>query len=1076
VDQFLDTLGRWQTLDQLQAAANGVHACLRTSTPDELTAQLRRFPEDLAGANLIEVGCAALCCGAMVEHGGDPDVCGPVLLDRTEDLLKDMAAFWDEVRSRSGATLTPRNATSLGERHFNEVLQANQRAAWAFVAYKPLLLGIVTHLSRSKALRAAARGRPQLLAMAPAVDMPFSEHSHLGCLLRVLDNEPLIVLHPGAGKGYRVRMTGVADVLQLDTLLAARLVGDPAAGLPGRAPDPAIVSAVTAGPVRPDLEAEGVFNLWAWGGLRRDGTLPPEPGPDAGHLLPWYAFPDQIPTFEGVRVVLLGPRNPPAHWPGTRRYREMPGELTVQRALTPEEVQEWLARIAKAAPAPAPAFVPPGQDSTGDRQERPAARAPVDLNAELAATQVAVHEGRWREAIEHLVPVVTAAPIHPAVTAVLDTLVAGAPDPVGLIPTDRPMDFGTAAILTRALGKASRVVEAYQVLRQLAQASPGCGIIDWALPWLEGEGLAEDARDDAALRFIVSAHHRFSNQNQLHPDQAALVHRWLPHVRRLLARRPVEDQLQSAFCILLRQAGQLDEAVELARARHAKAPCYESAVSVAANLRAKQDFAAWYEAVGEIFKFSPDDVPTRLDLGDCFWEEQQKLDEADRWYEDALRLAPNHPWAQPSLLAVRYLRTNDPAWRNQLEDYVEGNPQNERGRVALGRITPFFTSILYPADATVNLMNEMADKLEAAAEGEASGRIRLVTNGLEAPSCRRSIDRQVELWGGKVSIEREIRGMQSPDPRQPRVPVRYRLWEYDGQTPRPAVAPPPAQVAEAVTAIAATSYDLGSWSGYAANVAARLGPDSLDGLLGVMAHPPAPPARVRMWYWTLRVQTAAALVISQMGRDWHGSVRRQVLFDLANGPMDWSIVAAAVALTAVALREPNVAPEVGQLFTEVRRDLPRSGVDWYEGVLLNLHLSLPGLPADRRKELRAEREELEARSAKRMTDAQLAARLFLERPIPEGWDRQDLGRNMIELYARQLMLDHPAFPTMLEGALQIAQASVAEVSGEAKAYLEEQMAVLRLIRGEMEKAAPAPDVVDGRASPSSEGDWSRRKS
>ena len=56
---------------------------------------------------------------------------------------------------------------------------------------------------------------------------------------------------------------------------------------------------------------------------------------------------------------------------------------------------------------------------------------------------------------------------------------------------------------------------------------------------------------------------------------------------------------------------------------------------------------------------------------------------------------------------------------------------------------------------------------------------------------------------------------------------------------RPTIAPPQPEVAAAIGSIAATTYDLGTWVGYAVNVAARLGPDSLDGLLGVMAHPPS---------------------------------------------------------------------------------------------------------------------------------------------------------------------------------------------------------------------------------------------
>jgi hypothetical protein len=216
-------------------------------------------------------------------------------------------------------------------------------------------MGAIAHLSKSKALRATARQAPDLLAGAPNLDVLIQgDPTYLTCMFRVLDDERLLVLHPAEQKGYEVRLTAVADVLQLDTLLAARLIGDPSAGLlPGARPAPEILSAVTDGPVRFDLTVDGVFNLWMWGGLRPDGTLPVGLTPSS-FLLPGNAFPDEISAFDGVRVLLLAPRFPAQSWHGTRRYRDMPGDLTVERTLGPAEVADWVKRIAAA-----PRLVPP---------------------------------------------------------------------------------------------------------------------------------------------------------------------------------------------------------------------------------------------------------------------------------------------------------------------------------------------------------------------------------------------------------------------------------------------------------------------------------------------------------------------------------------------------------------------------------------------------------------------------------------------------------------------------------------------------------------------------------------------
>jgi hypothetical protein len=354
ITKVLDLLNSAQAMDQIQAGLRAVHPHIRRATSEELTEQLRRFVPGFRGAqpsDRMVVAIAALLCGTMVEHGGDSDVCGEVLLDCLEDLLRALGGFWEEVRRLAGVAVNPENANSLADVHAGEIAAADRPAALAYFAHPLFVLGVVAHLSMSKSLRATARTRPALLELAPNVDVAISEDSRLGCLLRVLDDEPLLVLHAGERKGFQTRMTGVADLLQLGGLCAARLIGKPAEGwLPGRKPDRAFIAAVTRGQIREDLTVEGVFNLWPWQALRSDGSLPA--GRAAGrHLLPWTAFPDEIPDFEGTRVLLLSPRNPPASWPGTRRYREMAGDLVVEHRLSADETADWLTRIAAASKA-----------------------------------------------------------------------------------------------------------------------------------------------------------------------------------------------------------------------------------------------------------------------------------------------------------------------------------------------------------------------------------------------------------------------------------------------------------------------------------------------------------------------------------------------------------------------------------------------------------------------------------------------------------------------------------------------------------------------------------------------------
>lgn len=169
-----------------------------------------------------------------------------------------------------------------------------------------------------------------------------------------------------------------------------------------------------------------------------------------------------------------------------------------------------------------------------------------------------------------------------------------------------------------------------------------------------------------------------------------------------------------------------------------------------------------------------------------------------------------------------------------------------------------------------------------------------------------------------------------------------------------------------------------------------------------------------------------------------------------------------VALTATALEQPAIAPEVGRLFAALYKDLPRPGADWYEDTILNCHLCLPGLPEGERQAVRVARAEYAARSSKRLTDAEGAGRLFLARPLPKEVKANDLARLVIQAFAHKTGHDHPGFPAALQGSLRMTEGALGGAEGELEEYLREQAAVLRLIERE---TASGSGAAQGGASP-----------
>jgi hypothetical protein len=166
-------------------------------------------------------------------------------------------------------------------------------------------------------------------------------------LLQVLEDEPLLVLHPGQQRGYRVRIHGCVDNFQMQTLLADALVGEPDAGwLSGARPDPRVAAAARDQPAVADTPvAQASFNLWTWRGLQVDGTLPE--GMAGAEFWIWNeGIPAEIPAYEGLRIVLLGPPPYARSWNAGRCFEGLEAGVHVEKSLGREEVVDWLNQLA----------------------------------------------------------------------------------------------------------------------------------------------------------------------------------------------------------------------------------------------------------------------------------------------------------------------------------------------------------------------------------------------------------------------------------------------------------------------------------------------------------------------------------------------------------------------------------------------------------------------------------------------------------------------------------------------------------------------------------------------------------
>jgi hypothetical protein len=362
VTELIVAAARPAAWDDTQDAARAVSALLPEVRRDAIDHELGRLREPIRAADIPSAGIVALCCGAMVEAGGDPVLTIDAIADRLPETLSRARRFVDACRTVAesageggeGGSYDGDAVADFGD----QAREHHADDANAYHALDPLGLGAIAMMSRSPAIRKRVRERHAGLLEDVLSIAPYHERaSFLSTMLRVLDGEALVAIHPELRRGYLLEMSGLATNFELFILLADVLFGDPGAGwLPGEKPDPRAVAACRDAPVAEGAEhAISAFNVWNWTGLRGDATLPAgEQMAGSEHWVWMEGVPADIEEFERQRVILLGPPPYARIMAAGRCFRDMPADLRVTHVLSGQEVDHWLTRLSN---APRPKFV-----------------------------------------------------------------------------------------------------------------------------------------------------------------------------------------------------------------------------------------------------------------------------------------------------------------------------------------------------------------------------------------------------------------------------------------------------------------------------------------------------------------------------------------------------------------------------------------------------------------------------------------------------------------------------------------------------------------------------------------------
>lgn len=322
---------------------------------DRLT---RSTPADADG-----VAHAAISAGSLVEAGASAHRLGVTLLDKlpgvlhaarryADRCLADLPPLPDEGNDEAddGAgedAVAEVDRRAIPRSVFRAHLDADRPGGCALAYLREWVLPSVAALTRAPDLLNRAAADADLVGAAAGLRE--SDAHWLDVLLGVEQRRDWHVLCPVQNRGFRVTLDGIVDNFTLHALLAGALVP---LGIPGENVDARTLDYLRGEPdSRPaDNGISGSWNLYDYRAAAHDLTRPTEV-PDSIWI--WgEGRPRDVPPWEGIRTLLLGPPAYQRNWRAGRTFQALRADIQVAAELPQDEVATLLARAARAPSLP----------------------------------------------------------------------------------------------------------------------------------------------------------------------------------------------------------------------------------------------------------------------------------------------------------------------------------------------------------------------------------------------------------------------------------------------------------------------------------------------------------------------------------------------------------------------------------------------------------------------------------------------------------------------------------------------------------------------------------------------------
>ena len=570
-----------------------------------------------------------------------------------------------------------------------------------------------------------------------------------------------------------------------------------------------------------------------------------------------------------------------------------------------------------------------------------------------ALTQAARARGELLTAMLHASDALMLFPNEREFLDLVDEVALSTQDPLSLVPVaSGSVHVATAAARARILMMKKDMLAAIELISEVVRVAPDIAYLPWVQRWLQQPGVIARFSFEQVGPPIVRTALRVGSAVPVPPDpkDQRLANVFAAaHIFELLrAQFPQESVLYFGEVLLRRRLGDPNASLAVAIAGVQRFP--QDARMQISMLNALRDAKRPDEALAHARKALELDPTDGAPLYDAAWAfaDAERPADAVRVFEELMHRFPEYPGARAAYHAVRFRVSGAHEDRVALVTLRERQWWDEAVvgfANAIDPVRPYYNYLPGPGDATASAGRHLASELATVIRccgvgGELA--LGLESQYLDSPSVPLAFDLALRALGARGKLELTVSEVQTPDPRADKAQVAFRLWAYDGTTPRRLLPAADPRAQSAIAGLAATLFRVETWDPAARTLAQQMGPEWLNALLSVMTDPPLPPdSAFDAFTWTYRCQVATALVLSHLG-PWQNGPGRTALYALIYGPSDWTTDAALIALGFRASTEPALRPEIEAVFGWLRGQVPDHGYTSFEPVLAQVWLGLGG--------------------------------------------------------------------------------------------------------------------------------------